>query len=87
MSIMLVLSLGFAMTSTAVSAAADDPETVALTTGSAEEFAPSWSPDGMSLAFTKISHGNADVYVSAADGTGIVRLTTRSGFDGQADWR
>lgn len=43
-----------------------------------------WSPDGKRIAFEGdlLEPGNDDVYTIKADGTGLQRLTTRPGFDG-----
>jgi Tol biopolymer transport system component len=41
---------------------------------------PSWSPDGTRLVFESSRHGNVEIYVINADGTGERRLT-RSGSD------
>ena len=37
--------------------------------------APSWSPDGTHLAYFAEIDGNLDIYVTAADGTNVQRLT------------
>src|SRR5687767_4987802 len=36
---------------------------------------PSWSPDGRRLVFESSRHGNGELYVITADGTGERRLT------------
>ena len=45
---------------------------------------PHWSPDGNRIAFEGdlVEPGNEDVYTVRTDGTGLQRLTTRQGFDG-----
>lgn len=42
---------------------------------------PSWSPDGKSLAFVSNRGGNPQVYVMAADGTGVRRLTFQGKYN------
>jgi Tol biopolymer transport system component len=37
---------------------------------------PAWSPDGRRIAWVTRRDGDADVYVSAADGTAVTRLTS-----------
>jgi TolB protein len=41
---------------------------------------PSWSSDGRRLLFSARAKGVQDIYVVAADGSGLVRLTR--GFEG-----
>ena len=43
-----------------------------------DEFDPAWSPDGTLIALTAfvLGDGNKDLYVMAADGTSLVRLTS-----------
>src|SRR5687767_236322 len=45
---------------------------------------PHWSPDGRRIAFEGdlVEPGNDDVYTIDVDGSGLERLTTRPGFDG-----
>jgi Tol biopolymer transport system component len=45
---------------------------------------PHWSPDGRRIAFEGdlVEPGNDDVYTINVDGSGLERLTTRPGFDG-----
>jgi dipeptidyl aminopeptidase/acylaminoacyl peptidase len=54
-------------------------------------FDPAPSPDGRFIAFTGAPRGagvdaNHDVYVVARDGTGLRRVTTDAGYDGQPAW-
>jgi TolB protein len=46
-----------------------------ITRNPAQDFYPSWSPDGNSLAFSSIRGGNIDLYAIAVDGSGEKRLT------------
>ncbi|MCA9691186.1 MAG: PD40 domain-containing protein, partial [Myxococcales bacterium] len=54
--------------------------------------APTWAPDGLHIAFTVTSYDlqrgeqNQDVYVIAADGTGLRRMTQGSAQDGDPQW-
>jgi TolB protein len=41
-----------------------------------------WSPDSRRITFGRYVNGDAEVYVAAADGSGLTRLTTRAGMDG-----
>ena len=46
-----------------------------------------WSPDGERLAITLEADGNVDIYImSAADGSGLTRLTTHPADDHGASW-
>jgi tricorn protease len=57
-----------------------------LTTGTGNEAAPLFSPDGQWIAFTGEYDGNVDVYVVAASGGVPRRLTYHPGNDGVAGW-
>jgi len=50
------------------------------------EWFADWSPDGQRIAFEGdlAEPGNDDVYTIGVDGTGLQRLTSRPGFDGDA---
>ena len=50
-----------------------------LTTNSAYDTAPVWSPDGKTLAFASDRDGSMDIYVIPAAGGTAKRLTTASG--------
>ena len=45
-----------------------------------------WSPDGSELAFEMYAEGHTDIYVIAADGTNLRRLTTDPGTDRHPTW-
>ena len=47
---------------------------------------PSWSPDGRRLVFESRRHGDAELYIINADGTGERRLTWSGGEDTHAAW-
>lgn len=50
-----------------------------LTVNPAIDEAPVWTPDGRSIVFASNRTGNSDVYVMAADGTDVRRVTYTSG--------
>jgi TolB protein len=66
--------------------AADGTAPVRLTTHSAQDRAPAFSPDGSRLAFHSLRNGNADLYLMNADGTGVVRLTSDTANELQPAW-
>ncbi len=48
---------------------------------------PSYSPDGQRIAFASERSGNLEIYVSAADGSGVVQLTSMKAPDtGSPQW-
>ena len=48
---------------------------------------PSWSPDGLELAFTLQREENSDIYIMGAmDGGGVTRLTDHPARDHGAAW-
>lgn len=51
---------------------------VPMTTGSAHDFQPVWSPDSRSVAYASDLYGNFDVFLLPAVGGAPVRLTTHS---------
>jgi tricorn protease len=57
-----------------------------LTTHPADEFAPSFSPDGKWVAFSARYDGNTDVYVVSVDGGQPKRLTWHPGPDTVSGW-
>src|SRR5207249_1446955 len=52
----------------------------------ADEFLPSWSPDGTSIVFVSNRDGNPEIYRMQADGSGETRLTNDKSFDSGPDW-
>jgi len=65
---------------------ADGSAPVRLTTNSAQDRAPAFSPDGSRIAFHSLRNGNADLYVMNADGTSQVRLTSDPANELQPTW-
>jgi TolB protein len=65
---------------------ADGSAPVRLTTHSAQDRAPAFSPDGARIAFHSLRNGNADIYLMNADGTGQTRLTSDPANELQPTW-
>ena len=59
---------------------------VRLTSHSAIDSEPAWSPDGTKIAFTSTRNGNVEIYSMNADGTNVQRLTTHSALDLSPAW-
>jgi Tol biopolymer transport system component len=57
-----------------------------LTTSPADDFAPSFSPDGRRIAFTSDRHGNYDIYAMNSGGRDLRRITTNPGKDAFPSW-
>lgn len=49
-----------------------------LTSNTAYDYSPIWSPDGKEIAFASDRHGNFDIYTVAAEGGNPKRITTHS---------
>jgi Tol biopolymer transport system component len=47
---------------------------------------PTWSPDGIHIAFTSRRNGNNDIWMMNADGSNLVNLTNNAGEDSQPTW-
>ncbi|MXX77642.1 MAG: hypothetical protein F4Z33_01345, partial [Gemmatimonadales bacterium] len=47
---------------------------------------PAGSPDGARIAVSSPLHGDYEIYVMNADGSGVTRLTEHSAFDGLPAW-
>jgi Tol biopolymer transport system component len=58
-----------------------------LTFDPAEDFSPTWSPDGSKIAFSSDRKGKSNIYLRAADGGGADELLAESGEDKRiGDW-
>jgi Tol biopolymer transport system component len=57
-----------------------------LTTSVADDFAPSFSPDGRRIAFTSDRRGNYDIYTMNAAGRDLRRITRSPGKDAFPSW-
>ncbi len=65
---------------------ADGTGVVQLTSNSAGDWFPAWSPDGGRIAFHSTRDGDDEIYVMNADGTGVVQLTSNSAGDRSPAW-
>ena len=61
-------------------------ELVQLSDGPADAYGPSWSADGRWMAYTAEDGGNAEIYMIAADGSGLKRLTDDPARDNSPSW-
>lgn len=61
----------------------DGTNTMRLTTNSANDEFPDWSPDGSKIAFSTNRDGNFEIYTMNADGTMPNRLTMNSQSDSE----
>src|SRR5215203_394205 len=58
-----------------------------LSNNDADDFNPSWSPDGEKIAFASDrDNGNFDIYIMNADGSGLTRLTDDPADDFNPSW-
>ena len=57
-----------------------------LTSNTAADSDPNWSPDGSKIAFRSNRDGEFEIFVMNADGTGGTQLTSNTTDDGLADW-
>jgi Tol biopolymer transport system component len=64
----------------------DGSDRVRLTTDPAEDFDPSWSPDGSMIAFRSHRDGNEEVYVMQADGSRERNLSRNPTSDYSPAW-
>lgn len=60
--------------------------TVNLTVDPADELGPSFSPDGRRVAFHTDRDGNWEIYILAADGSGLTNVTEHQASDRSAAW-
>jgi TolB protein len=59
---------------------------VRLTSSAADDFAPSFSPNGRRIAFTSDRGGNYDIYTMRAGGNDLRRITTNPALDAFPSW-
>ena len=59
---------------------------IRLTTHSARDFSPSWSPDNSKIAFGSERSGAMNLWTMNIDGTNKVELTDNLGWDNVAHW-
>jgi Tol biopolymer transport system component len=57
-----------------------------LTTDGANDYRPTWSPDGSHIAFVSTRDGNAEIYEMNADGTGQTNITNNAANDNSPAW-
>lgn len=60
----------------------DGTDSTYLTDG----YNPDWSPDGTKLVFSSHRDGNSEIYVMAADGSNVQRLTVEPKSDNEPAW-
>ncbi len=65
----------------------DDSGQTRLTTNTADDFEPAWSPDGTKIAFTSNRDGNYDTYSMNTDGSGQIDLSLNASTDLHPDWQ
>ncbi len=66
---------------------ADGTRQVQLTSGTAADTQPAWSPDGTRIAFARSLGGCcSDIYVMDADGTNVTQVTTGPDPDNAPTW-
>ncbi len=66
--------------------AGDGSNRVQLTSNSADDLDPAWSPDGKKIAFISNRDGNFEIYVMNADGSTQTRLTNTAGDEFDVVW-
>ena len=64
----------------------DGTQASQLTDNPGEDWNPSWSPDGTSLAFASNRNGNWDIYTMNSDGTQVTQLTDNPSSDLEPVW-
>jgi len=64
----------------------DGDRVTRLTSNSATDAQPAWSPDGRLIAFTSDRDGTNEIYVMNSDGSGVTRLTVNNSSDTDPAW-
>ena len=57
-----------------------------VTTDTKADYAPSWSPDGTTIAFTSTRSGNPDIWTIPAGGGVATQITTDPAYDTYSAW-
>lgn len=57
-----------------------------ITHHGADDQHPTWSSDGLYIAFESDRDGDADLYIIRADGSETISLTNNTAYDGQPAW-
>ena len=65
---------------------ADGSDVTRLTDNYAEDWHPSWSPDGRRIAFNSDRDGDHEIYVMNADGSEVTRLTDNEAGEWDPSW-
>ncbi len=65
---------------------ADGTNIKKLTSNSAYDGSPDWSPDGSKITFTSDKDGDYEIYVMNADGTNVKQLTKNTVHDLHSAW-
>jgi Tol biopolymer transport system component len=65
----------------------DGSDLTNLTSNSAGDFNPRWSPDGKKITFVSNRDGDKDIYTMDADGSNVAPVTTNSWHDMDPDWQ
>jgi Tol biopolymer transport system component len=58
-----------------------------VTNNLVDDWAPTWSPDGLFIVFTSDRDGDEDLFSIRPSGANELRLTANSVSDKDADWR
>jgi dipeptidyl aminopeptidase/acylaminoacyl peptidase len=67
---------------------ADGGSRTALTSNSASDVEPDWSPDGTKITFASNRDGDFEIYTMDADGSDVTQVTENSGVDDvDPDWQ
>lgn len=66
---------------------ADGSGKINLTSNSAVDLSPAWSPDGAKIVFSSDRDGDSDIYTMDADGSNLVQVTNARYDEGQPDWQ